>query len=248
MNTDYQTWGLAENTENSEAITIKPLSPKYIKIALNITNQILDIKNFQVKYSGLIEHYQGKNIRSKKLAWVRLEPSDEKNPRLHGEHISATVDLNTLQIIGFTRMEKHLSGEIHIYHQTALNQAVEFLKKFASDLMPEETITPELDSKTEFDSKLSIGKIELHWINQHSEEIILNQEKIQIHGMKVKMFIPETQLWAWVIVDKTGNILTFERDIFWNFGQFRRETQMWLHDNWIAVHNMKLTQPLEEKA
>lgn len=252
MNIEYQKWGLAENTVVNEAIVIKPLLSELSHKTLNIIDHITHIKDFSITSAALVEHYQGKNISSKKLALLRLERNDGKNSGLRGEHISATIDINTLQLIGFTRMEKHLSGEISISHQDALNQAIQFLKIFAPDLISEETISPKLnfqisnlksDSKLEFNTGLPIGKTELHWIGQHTEEIISHQEtsqkeKIQIHGMKVKMYIPETKLWAWVIIDNTGDILTFERDIFWNFDQFKRETQMWLHDSWIEAHNI----------
>ena len=35
--------------------------------------------------------------------------------------------------------------------------------------------------------------------------------------------------------------MTFERDLFWNFDQFKRETQMWLHDKWLETHKIFLT-------
>lgn len=247
MTFKYQTWGLAENT--GEATTLKSLTSKYLEKILDIINKISDIEKFQIKSAKLTEHYQGKSLKSKKLAWLRLERCDGKNTELNGEHISAIIDINTFQLIGFTRMEKALAGEISVNHQIALNLAVEFLQQFASDLISHNITTSQLnfktsdlksDDKIEFNPALNIDKIQVHWIGQHTEEIISQQEKIEIHGIKVKMYIPATQLWAWVIIDKNKNILTFERDIFWNFDEFKRETQMWLHDKWIETHKINL--------
>jgi len=59
-----------------------------------------------------------------------------------------------------------------------------------------------------------------------------------VYGLKVKMYIPKTGLWAWVIVDTAGRIITFERNISWDFTKMERQTQMWLHDKWLIANNI----------
>ncbi|MFF9511501.1 hypothetical protein ACF1BU_34135 [Streptomyces sp. NPDC014724] len=47
----------------------------------------------------------------------------------------------------------------------------------------------------------------------------------------------ETRLYAWAIVGKHGQVITYERDVAWNSAEARCRTHMWLHDQWNTAHN-----------
>ncbi len=38
----------------------------------------------------------------------------------------------------------------------------------------------------------------------------------------------------WVIVGKDNEVITFERDIVWDFVRSGRQTEQWLHDSWLV--------------
>ncbi len=240
---DYPTWGLAENTDLFPAEIIMQLSIEKIATAVGILTKHVNLTGYALKNSGGIKHYQGKNLDALQLVWLRFERADKKNNGIMGEHISATIDVAKHKIMGFTRMQAELLGDAFVSHQLALTKAIEFLKLAAADLVPHDVVIPEINSlhsgsRYEFSPELKIGNVEVHWIDDHKEDLIIEAQPIAVHGMKVKMFIPLTNLWAWVIVDKNGEIETFERNIFWNFKEFRRETQMFLHDKWLDAQGI----------
>ncbi|WP_317912496.1 hypothetical protein [Carnobacterium maltaromaticum] len=43
-------------------------------------------------------------------------------------------------------------------------------------------------------------KLENLWVDQYDEEIIINDKKLTISGMKYKCYLPETENYTWVIV------------------------------------------------
>ena len=75
----------------------------------------------------------------------------------------------------------------------------------------------------------------------HPETITVDDKASQTHGIKVKMrYDDNSKRYAWCIVDKTKQVHVFERDIYWDFDKGSRETQLWLHDGWLAAHSIKL--------
>lgn len=91
--------------------------------------------------------------------------------------------------------------------------ALSFLKKYAPDLLINNAI---------------------QWIGKHSEEIKENGKKIKVSGMKVKCRNLTDGLYFWVIVAPDTSIMVFERDIEWDFIKAGRQTEKWLHDEWLA--------------
>ena len=241
---DYPTWGLAENSDlQPTQIVVLPFEKTVTAVA--ILSKYVDLTGFALKSSGIVKHYQGKDQISLSLIWLRFERENGKNNGIGGEHISVTVDITEGKVMGLTRMQASLSGDAYVSHQAALTHAIEFLKIAAPDLMPKNAIIPTINSLTpgtriDFSPELKIGNVEIHWINDHKEDVVVGLGETEVHGMKVKMFIPSSELWAWVVVDKNGNIETFERNIFWNFSEFRRETQMWLHDKWLSAQEIAM--------
>jgi len=53
----------------------------------------------------------------------------------------------------------------------------------------------------------------------------------------VKMRNKQDGLWFWVIVGGDGQVIVFERDIYWISFSGRRRTEKWLHDSYLAKHN-----------
>lgn len=76
----------------------------------------------------------------------------------------------------------------------------------------------------------------LQWAEQH-DEIVTDTDGTEhtVAGIKVKNH-HDNGLYAWVIVGEGGQIITYERDVTWNYEQARRSTAMWLHDAWITAH------------
>lgn len=57
-------------------------------------------------------------------------------------------------------------------------------------------------------------------------------KNIIISGMKYKCYVESEDNYLWIIFDKNGEIITFERDIIWKNG---RVTEKWLHDTWLKI-------------
>lgn len=182
------------------------------------------------------------------MVLIRFESEDRSNQGLGGKHISAAFDVTNNKLMGLVRMVPELDNSSFVSHEEALETAIKFLQVNAPDLIDQEVIIPQLTklengSRIEFDQndeRLNFGKVQVYWIDDHAEAIIINGEQKEIHGMKVKMYVPEQELYTWVIVDKNSEVLVFERDISWDFSKFQRNTQMWLHDSWILAQGIVL--------
>jgi uncharacterized membrane protein len=241
----YARWGLAKKKPTLESVLeIKKLSEDDIVKAKKFLAEVFhgfNLNDFVLLITNWVNYYQGDDRDNIKVAHLRFQKKSNKALNLLGEHVSFLLDLNHLQVIGLTKMELINMEKTYLTHQEALNGAIQFLKKHAPDLMPENAECVTIGHKKEgtkmtFKEPLKFGNIELHWIGAHDEKVVIEGKKKKIRGMKVKMYIPESDLWAWVIVDNQGNIQTFERNVFWNFSAFQRETQMWLHDQWLKEH------------
>ncbi len=173
----------------------------------------IDIKSFMeiFKISSDYQFCMAKKVSldNKKATWTRYQKTEKM--ALGGEHFSFVISENGI-FKGFVWLDESLTkGELPNEKQ-AEKIADEFLKEFAPDLS---------QSK------------ELHWIKPHDESITINGKSHIVSGMKVKMRNPKTGLWFWVIVGKNGQPIVFERDIVWLNFQFRRQTEKWLHDDWV---------------
>lgn len=72
------------------------------------------------------------------------------------------------------------------------------------------------------------------WTARHDEAAEDEQGRFVMPGTKVKTR-HDSGLYAWAVIGADGRVLTWERDIAWDFGESRRATRMWLHDSWIAA-------------
>lgn len=242
----YANWGLAKKQPSLESVlATKQLSEEEILKAQEFLFEnfkAFNPEDYVLVKANWVNYYQGDGLEILKVAHVRFQKGIS-DLNLLGEHVSFLLDLHQSQLLGFTHMEVNNTKKTYVTHQVALNTAIQFLKRYAPDLIPENTefitIGHKRDgSKMTFKETLNLGNIEVHWIGSHDEEIRGQGKKKKISGMKVKMYIPFNQLWVWVVVDDQAHVQTFERNVFWNFKAFQRETQMWLHDHWLAEHKL----------
>lgn len=239
---NYQTWGLA-GTKEVHPLAQSNAPADIIKL---IQNNGIDISGYQLSYANTIRYYQG-IFGDKAATLLRFQRSDDQNNILGGEHITCIFDAETKQLLGYTRMRGELTPNVaDLTHQQALKTALTFLTRVAPDLIPAATNLPELNTlekheRMEFSPGLHLGNVEIQWMDDHPELLTLNRQKTEIHGMKIKMYIPKYKLWAWVIVGCDNQVLTFERNISWDFDAMIRQTQMWLHDDWLKTQDIVLS-------
>jgi hypothetical protein len=237
---NYKKWGLGDGSAASLCID-KALTEE-IKTGIFFANQWIDVKGFTLVENGWVDYYQGSNHISERLLFLRFVPKN-KRPFLGEEHFSILCSLKNNQVFGFLKT-LYVSNEVKKYltHQEALNSAIPFIQKNNPELIPLKIVIPKIQAaapgtKINFSQKIDLGNIELHWIGGHDETVHQDQEKHVISGMKVKMFNKQNKLWLWVVVAHNGEVIAFENNVSWNFLKGRRETQMWLHDEWLAAHH-----------
>ncbi len=148
---------------------------------------------------------------------IRNERSDGRNTGLGGEHVSWLHD-DQGRLKGFVRMQQMLASGDLPAKQVAQDAAHAFLESAAPDLLE---------------------NLELHWIARHDEEITVGngaqRVATTIAGMKVKMRNTADGRWFWVIIGTDGAPIVFERDIVWVTMPGHRQTEKWLHDDWLAA-------------
>jgi hypothetical protein len=142
---------------------------------------------------------------------VRYAKSDERT--LGGEHISFILNKKE-GLQGLMVMDASLQCGTLPTEDEAKQIACEFISWYAADL---------------------IDDLELKWIAEHEEVIQVDDKDLIITGMKVKCRIKSTGKFAWVIVGKNRQAITFERDIIWNYNMSERVTEKWLHDCWVKI-------------
>ena len=147
----------------------------------------------------------------------RYERQDGVNNGLQGEHFSVVYDQNN-RLKGFARMDSRLVAGSLPDQATARKIAHQFLKQYAPDL---------LENSSE------------HFIKPHDEYIVANGEKLKLTGMKVKMHNQTDGKWFWVIIGSDHQPMVFERDIVWINFPGRRQTEKWLHDEWLLEQKEK---------
>ncbi len=147
---------------------------------------------------------------------IRYERADGRNTGLGGEHASLVVDAAG-RLRGFARHHLALSDGTLPPRTQAHAVALDFLERFAPDLLPNH---------------------EVKWIEPHDETILIARGDarvaVTLPGMKVKIFNQADGRWLWVIVGTDGDVAVFERDIVWITIPGHRQTEKWLHDSWLA--------------
>lgn len=235
---DYKNWGVAGD------LTTKKFSYSLTVTQLNLLKQLgMDLNKFECVSAWEVQYYQGESIRSRSAVLMRFALNNSISSSLEGEHFSMVFDSQTQEILGLTKMLTELDSKPFVTHQEALDVAIIFLKKVAPDLVvnncKEANLkTLPLGSRMVFPEPIIVDLVQVNWIDRHDEKISNGSEEVIVSGMKVKMFLPGLNLWAWVIIDKNGQVQTFERNISWDFDKIQRKTQMWLHDQWLVKQNV----------
>lgn len=245
---DYKTWGLANRRPDIIRLVneTKEVSGEDFMKYIAKLEQLADLDGYNIVSKKHVQHYCGEDYAAPTLLWLRLEREDQINNGIGGEHISATFNINDGKLMGMVRMFADADNSDFISHQQALETAINFLRDNASDLISKKVVIPQLTkldngSRIEFDQEdklLKLDKVQIYWIGGHKELISINGQPKEVHGMKVKMYVPEQKLYVWVVVDKNNNVLIFERSVSWDFVKFQRNTQMWLHDPWLVAHGI----------
>lgn len=228
---NYELWGINGSTA-IQKVSIEDQVP------WGIINCLVDLNHYNLQHMYKVDYYQGVNLASINAVLLRFIRKDGKNNQLYGEHISLVFDLDNKRLLGMTKMKMPLIDVGWVTYQYALEKALMFLHGFAADLVDTNIEIPILTSadinvKLEFKPAIQLGRLELNWIGLHAEKIIVDNQELIIRGIKVKTYIPDTKLWAWVIIAPNGELITFERNISWDFTRMQRQTQMWLHDGWL---------------
>jgi hypothetical protein len=234
---DYLHWGLAGERKIIDAL-LPEEREKFIK---SVKKLPIDTGDYCLSKAYKVSYYD--RLINPEAILLRFEKQNKPYSELSGEHFSIILEASTNKLLGLTRMVDDKNNASLLNHQQALSLALAFLALWAPDLIPANIQIPELNElkpheKMVFEPALSIGNIELSWIALHTESIFINKKEILIEGMKVKMFIPSTELWVWIIVGKNGEIQTFERNIDWDFDKMQRKTEMWLHDKWLITQKL----------
>jgi hypothetical protein len=145
---------------------------------------------------------------------VRFQPGGY---RLGGPHLTVVLD-DSDRVPGFTLLHHgpHQADPELADVDRARAAAVEFFQRT--------------------DPCYAAGLEEL-WIAEHTETVVDDTgQEHRISGMKVKNR-HDGGLYAWVVVDRDGQVITVEREVTWDSSAGRRATQMWLHDRWIDAHD-----------
>lgn len=153
---------------------------------------------------------------------LRYARRDGQNVGLGGEHYSMVLAPSG-RLLGTTWFSAaHCHGELPSIAQ-ALRIAHAYLEQHAPDLPP---------------------RMVLQWVQPHHETVRATAADGQrrehtLTGMKVKCRNEHDGRYFWVIVGPDDVVLTFERDIVWDFTRGLRQTEQWLHDRWL----MRQTDP-----
>ncbi|TNF68614.1 MAG: hypothetical protein EP298_05720 [Gammaproteobacteria bacterium] len=228
----YEFWGLGKLLTKPKCEPLNTISDDF----LNIANQFVNDDNFKLSTIKFVSF----NTDCQKLNAILIRYSKQPE-HLNAEHISILINQSTHQLLGLTKQIKQSQNKLPT-HKLAYEKAIVFLNQYAHDLVAEKPIlnlpSCNSDQRLEFNPVIVIDNIQLHWIDQHQEIITIDNKKCIINGLKIKCYIPKIDRWAWVIVDYYGNIITFERNIHWDFNKHQRLTPMWLHDQWLVNHKL----------
>lgn len=228
----YHVWGRAGNIQHQ---VIDQEEAAAVDHAIRMQYPVLMLDDLSLVKAVSVELYQGDQAALNAVFLRYAQNSNIDN----GEHVSVLCDPVTFKLLGLTQMRRQKEAS-QLDPQFAMNKAIQFLAGHAADLVAE-PIEVEFDidvqagDHVEFTDKPAISNVIFQWVGPHDETIEVEGEAVLVRGQKVKMYIPSLSLWAWVIVGPDGNIITFERNICWDFENQMRLTQMWLHSKWLMA-------------
>lgn len=123
------------------------------------------------------------------------------------------------ELSGFARYIPLAAKEPLPSKEVAEKTARDFLQKYAPDLLP---------------------VMDIQWIKPHRDETYIDgSTTYHINGMKMKCRSTADGTYFWVIVGSDTSVIVFERDIEWDFIRAGRQTEKWLHDEWLKKNNIK---------
>lgn len=143
---------------------------------------------------------------------VRHERRDGIHTGLGGEHFSVLLDERG-GLKGLANMSLALAGRPLPSRTRTEAVARAFLQEAASDLLP---------------------RMRISWIEPHDETVRAASGPVTLTGMKLKARNTADGRWFWVIVGADEQPMVFERDIVWINLPGHRQTEKWLHDDWLA--------------
>lgn len=143
----------------------------------------------------------------------------QRSPELALGHDHVSFLLNSQgELAGFARMIPAAAENPLPDEKTAEQTARNFLQTYAPDLLP---------------------VMNVQWIKPHTDEQYTDgKNKYRINGMKVKCRNATDGTYFWVIVGSDNSVIVFERDIEWDFIRAGRQTEKWLHDDWLQKHKI----------
>ncbi len=229
---NHQVWGMGAGRDN---LTVDAAFAPEVQFQLEEkSRQLMPLDDFTLVNCMQVNNSGDKNSM-RTVLWLRWQKTAVMT--LQHDHAALLFDAQTHQLLSFTRMLGQ-SRLTLLSHQRALETACAFLSKHAPHYMnnPQVITLPKCQPEQRlcFTPGLVIGKLQLHWIDHHSETI---GGKI-ITGMKVKFYQPSNDSWLWVIVNQQQQVITFESDVYWDRQRGVRLTPMWLHDQWIIENEL----------
>ncbi|MDR3361237.1 MAG: hypothetical protein LBO64_00035 [Desulfovibrio sp.] len=143
----------------------------------------------------------------------------QRVPELALGHDHVSFLLNSQgKLAGFSRMIPAAAASPLPNEKTAEQKARGFLQIYAPDLLP---------------------VMNVQWIKPHTDEQYSDgQNQYRINGMKVKYRNRADRTYFWVIIGSDNSVIVFERDIEWDFIRAGRQTEKWLHDDWLQKYKI----------
>ena len=139
---------------------------------------------------------------------------------LESDHVSFQLNSRG-ELAGFARMIPSAADGPLPEQEKAEQIARAFLLAYAPDLLP---------------------VMNIQWIRPHTDERYTDgQKQYSINGMKVKCRNSADGTYFWVIVGSDNSVIVFERDIEWDFIRAGRQTEKWLHDDWLRKEKISFT-------
>lgn len=214
------------NEEIKEEMTMEELGEKQKEGTLTRDN-FAEFSAYADKVSELLTVPDGfvlkevqSDIQQNGSDVVRLRYGRENdNIILNGEHFSAVLTVPEQELLGFITI-------------TADSEIA------SADELPSADETTDI-TKTFLD-KVAPGYFSVLsnlWIDRHDEPLIIDGTEHIISGTKHKSFVPRDQDYAWVIVNKNRDVISFEKGIEWESG---RTTEKWLYDNYLESGTLDL--------
>lgn len=161
------------------------------------------------------------DIRQNDQEVLRLRYGREgQEAPLFGEHYSVVI-AEDLTILGFIT----ITQELVIEDESELPSSEEAVEQTELFL---ETIAPNY-----------FKELSNLWIDRHDEPLMIEGKEQLVSGTKYKAYVPRDDNYAWVIIDKNGQVMSFERGIQWVNS---RTTEKWLYDEYLYDGSLDLFQ------